>query len=260
MKCLSVITSRNNDNIKFASSLFFKREREESGKFLIEGIRIFCDAVKSGVPIDSLFVTEKALNKYNNIFNQYCNSINGYTLITESVAEKLSDTKTPQGVFCVCKAIKKPLDINPTGLYILTDNIQNPDNLGAIVRTAEALGFNGIFISGGCDIYSPKAMRASMGGLLRFPVEYISDNVTLITKLKYSGIRVCATVPDPEATDITTFGLKTGVCLVIGNEGNGISDSVLSACSDILTIKMRGNAESLNASAASSIAMWEICR
>lgn len=260
MNCIAEITSRNNDKIKFAASLSDKREREVYGCFLVEGIRLFKDAVESGLKIETLFLTQKALDKYSDIILSVDCNIEGYILISDSVAEKLSDTKTPQGVFCVCKAEKKPLDINPSGLYILTDNIQNPDNLGAIVRSAEALGFNGIFVSGGCDEYSPKAIRASMGGLLRFPVQHCDDCLSVIEKLKSTGVRVCATVPDSSAQDITTFEFRQGVCLVIGNEGNGISSSVLEKCTDRLTIRMRGNAESLNASAASTIAMWELCR
>lgn len=260
LKIIGEITSRTNEKIKKAYSLLNGRERRETGLFLIEGIRLVVDAALSGVEIKTLFATEAALEKFRDELSSCENTLPGCFIISEHICEKLSDTKNPQGIFAVCRIPENKIISKPDGLYIVTDNIQNPDNLGAIVRTAEALGMDGLYIIGGCDIYSPKAIRASMGGLLRFPVSVVTDEIEFLNSMKAEGFRLCATVPDASAQDITKCGIHSSACLIIGNEGNGISDNVLSICTDFLTIPMKGKAESLNASTAAAIAIWELCR
>ena len=135
------------------------------------------------------------------------------------------------------------------------DSVQNPNNLGAVIRTAEALGIDGIIISGGCDIYNPKALRASMGSVFRMPVTVAKSLPQKIEECKKLGIRTFASVVSGDATDFS----KGGIC-VIGNEGNGVSVETQNACDEKVTIVMKGRAESLNAAEASSIIMWEMTK
>ena len=228
---MEIITSKTNPRVKSAAALLDRRERKKTGLFLLEGARLCADAARNGVTVETLFLTEAA-------------------------AEKLSDTKNSQHVFCVCRKKKDRLTTDPRGLYVFLDNVQNPDNLGAVSRTAEALGFDGLILSGGCEADSPKALRASMGALLRFPVTAVEDGAAWLAARRAEGMRLLATVPDRAADDITQLKLTSGAVLVIGNEGSGVSDETLRLCTDRVTIPMAGKAESLNAAAAAAISMF----
>jgi TrmH family RNA methyltransferase len=132
--------------------------------------------------------------------------------------------------------------------------------LGAICRTAHALGITGVLISGGVDIYSPKVQRASMGSMLKIPVIQIDEIRQFIEELKLKKMRVYASTPNDGALDINKADFKNGTVCVIGNEANGVSESTQDICDGLITVKMKGKAESLNASSAASIIMWEMMR
>ncbi len=257
------ITSRNNEKIKNAVKLCTdSSERKKSGLFFLEGLRLCCDAVKNSVKPEIVFVTESAICKYSNELAVLLDSAKESYVITQEIALKLSDTKNPQGVFCVCKTLDKKNNIdkmNYNGIYIALENIQTPLNLGAAARTAEAFGLDGILISGGCDIYNPKALRAAMGALLRIDVFYTDDMGEALKHCNEKGMKTYAAVPDSSAVSVTEMDRSGGIICAIGNEGNGLSDKTVSACTKI-TIPMRGKAESLNAAAAASVIMWEMTR
>lgn len=257
---MEILASRNNPAVKAAVSLKETSGRRKTGLFLLEGARLCYDAAVNGVEITEFFITEKAAEKYGKEYLLIKENAQKIYLISESVAEKLSDTKNSQQVFAVCRENKTFTEINYQGMYVFTDNIQNPDNLGAVVRTAEALGADGIIVNSGCDIYSPKALRASMGGLLRFPVIKADDSKELLTRLKNNGMKIFSSVVSKEAKDICTVDEKGGAVLIIGNEGNGVSEEILSLSTDTVTIPMKGKAESLNASAAATILIWEFMK
>ncbi|MCD7774812.1 MAG: RNA methyltransferase, partial [Clostridiales bacterium] len=184
-------------------------------------------------------------------------------LITEEISEKLYDKKSPQGVFCICKTLDKNLNIykiNYNGIYAAFEEIQTPGNLGAAARTAEALGLDGLIVSGGCDIYNPKAQRSAMGSLLRLDVIRTENLPEFLMKCSEKGMKTYAAVPDKNALPVTEIDKSGGLVAVIGNEGNGLTDETIKACSGRITIPMRGRAESLNAGAAASIIMWEMVR
>ena len=145
-------------------------------------------------------------------------------------------------------------------LIVILDGVSNPHNLGAIARSAEALGIAGLLAYNCCDVYNPKALRASMGSLLRLPVTVSHDLREDLLLYKAEGFQVLGTVPVDTAAKITeTHFTKSSIC-VIGNEGNGISQGVKQVCDDLVTIPMKGRAESLNASVAAAITMWEMMR
>lgn len=254
------ITSRNNPSVKAAAALKELRERKSTGLFLLEGARLCKDAALNGVRITQFFITEKAREKYLAEYELLSEKAERSFLVPESVAEKLSDTKNSQGFFAVCRQPDLSPGIDPQGMYVFTDNVQNPDNMGAIVRTAEAMGADGIIVNSGCDIYSPKALRASMGALLRFPVIRTDAPEELLPECKSKNMKIFASVVDADACDVTKASKDGGCILIIGNEGNGISEETLSLATHRITIPMKGKAESLNASAAATVLIWEFMK
>ena len=259
---MELITSKTNDKIKYAiklrdSSAF----RREENSFFIESARLVKDAALSGAEIKMLFVTEESQEKYAEYISDILKSTKKAFVITKEIAEKMSDTKSTQGVFAVVSMLDKFANISKIkyyGKYIALEEISNPSNFGAICRTAEAVGLDGIIIKGGCDIYNPKVQRAAMGALFRLDVVTVENLEELFTSLE-GKMKIYGSVPDSSATKITEIDKTDGMICVIGNEGNGISDYVKQN-STLVTIPMNGYAESLNAAAAATIIMWEMVR
>ncbi len=236
--------------------------RKSEGLFFIEGARLCADASLSSVAIKELYVTESAIVKYSDYINTIENRAERTFVVSDEVAEKLGDTKNPQGVFCVCKMLDKNINIGKikyNGKYIALENVTNPSNFGAVVRTAEAVGLDGVIVSGGCDIYNPKSQRAAMGSLFRLNVIQVDNLPDFLSNLRENGMKVYAGVPDSSALKITEADMTGGVVSIIGNEGNGITEETC-AVSTPVTIPMQGRAESLNAAAAASILIWEMMR
>ena len=256
-----IITAKNNPKIKEVKALLnSSKDRKNSGLFVLEGVRLCADAIRSGAKIQSVFCTEICMEKYADDILMLKNNCEDFYNVSNDVLKSISDTVTPQGVVCTVYMGTKKLEYAKGKKYIALDTIQNPDNLGAISRTAEALGIDGLIVCGGCDIYNPKALRASMGSLLRLPVKVCESLTKELEEVKNMGMKTYATVPDRNANDITKTDFSEGAVCVIGNEGNGVSDAVINCCDEKITIKMLGRAESLNAAAAASITMWELVK
>lgn len=256
-----VINAKNNPKIKEVKSLLTSsKDRKNSGLFVVEGVRLCCDALLSGCEIQAVFCTENCAEKYGEEIASLRDGCKSFYTVSNDVIKTISDTVTPQGIVCTVKMKQNSFEYEKGKKYIALDTIQNPDNLGAISRTAEALGLDGMVIYGGCDIYNPKALRASMGALFRLPVHICSDLEREIEICKNLGIDVLATVPDRDAKNVITVDFSKGAMCIIGNEGNGVSKEIIEKSSDRITIKMDGRAESLNANAAASIIMWEMTR
>lgn len=255
------ITAKDNKNIKNIAKLLTKSKyRKEQGLFVVEGIRLCTDAVRSGAAIDTFICTEEAVNKYPEAVNELeTNSRNSF-VVTSGIFSVLSDTKTPQGVICVVKALdNKPQFDKINNKYVLLQNMQDPSNLGAVLRSADALGFSGVILSKDCcDIYSPKVCRASMGAIFRVPFMICDDECEFIREFNIKGKSYAAVVRG--GTSITEFKYDETSLICIGNEGNGLTDDLVKVCNYSVTIPMKGNAESLNAAAAAGIIMWEMIR
>jgi RNA methyltransferase, TrmH family len=256
------ITARNNDKIKYAVQLSTSSsKRRETGEFFLEGARLCSDAAKTGVQFVRAFFTASALEKYSDYIADITDVCSECYEISNEVAAKLSDTGSSQGVFCVCKSgnsILNSIDFN--GKYLALENIQDPSNLGAISRSAEALGLTGLIVSGGCDIYNPKALRAAMGSSLRIKITITENLPELLKKCENSGMLTLASVPNPGAEDIRSIDFTKGTIICIGNEGNGLTAETINTCKKQVTIPMDGRAESFNASAAAAILAWELKR
>lgn len=259
MSDFKVITSKENSLIKLISSLQSSaKSRKNEGLFVLEGLRICSDAYENGIRFDKLIISESAWEKYSEIVALFSAASRECYRITDSLFQKISDTKSPQGIIALVKAPESYPEIDSRGRYIALENIADPSNLGAIARTAEALGVSGIIMSkDSCDPYAPKSLRASMGTLLRLPIIILDD---FATDIKNLPLKTYACVVDSDAERITDISFTDGSVLIIGNEANGITAETKNSAYKRITIPMNGKAESLNAAVAAAIAMWEMIK
>lgn len=260
MRAFNIITSRENPLIKLVAALQVSSEkRRRNGLFVLEGLRICKDACDNGIRFDKLIVSDAAAEKYAADTEKFSLISDECYKIPDSLFKKISDTKTPQGIIAVAKMpVTGFYGIDKNGKYIALENVADPSNLGAVSRTAEALGVNGIILSSdGCDPYSPKALRASMGTLLRVPV-FVTESFA--ETLKSTGLKRYACVVDKTAESIKKQSFENGSVVMIGNEANGLTDSAKQSADVLVTIPMTGRAESLNAAAAAAIAIWEMMK
>lgn len=257
------ITSKDNPLIKHINKLKKSpKYRGEQGEFLAEGARICKDAFLSNAKISALIINEDILDKYSELISEIENVCDKTYVLSKSLFKEISDTKNPQGLICVIKALDNLTlfdKIKSNGKFLALENIQDPSNLGTILRTAEALGVSGVILTDDCcDIYSPKVVRGSMGAVFRLPfiaVESMKDYIE-----NNNHINFYASVVDNGAEKLTDFRFEEPCVLLIGNEGNGLKKSTVDLCDEKLTIPMNGRAESLNASAAAAILIWEMVK
>ena len=254
-----MITSTSNAQVKRLLQLQKKsKARNEEKVFLVEGIRMFSEVPKERV--EKVYVSESFYNKKKSEirFSEYQTEI-----LSDTVFEYVSDTKTPQGILCIVKqreaAWKELLDL-PNPHFIVLDNLQDPGNLGTIVRTAEGAGVDAIFMSKDTvDIYNPKVIRSTMGSIYRMPCVYVEDIIALLEEFKKKGIHSYAThLAGKNSYDQENY--KGGTAILIGNEGNGLRDEVSEAADIWVKIPMLGQVESLNAAIAASVMMFEVAR
>ncbi len=258
MSVLVEITSKDNPKIqKIAKLQTSARYRKETGLFAVEGLRVCDDCVDNGVEIEMLVIADGFYNIKKNTLEKYISVAKETIIVKDYLFEKIADTKNPQGILAVGKTPKNTaLSIKSNGRYIALENIADPSNLGAISRTAEAIGIDGIIVSAtGCDPYSPKVLRASMGTVLRMNI-IIAEEFT--DTLKNSGLKLYGCVVKG-GKDIRKAEFCDGSIVIIGNEANGLTEEV-KQISENITIPMSGSAESLNAAAAAAIALWELKR
>ncbi len=261
---METITSVKNERVKAAAKLVSSaKARREQGLFVLEGLRLCMDVVRSDLRCAELFVSEEFCEKHAVEFEALSAVSDEVFLVNDAVLEKLSDTKTPQGVCAVVRMPAGGASLFDAGAsdakLLLLENVQAPANLGASARTAEARGLSGLLVSGGCDVWSPKALRASMGALLRLGVEEV-DAVEAIRTAAAAGFATYASTPDAGAVPVTDADFSGPALVVVGNEANGVTAETMEACAARVTIPMAGRAESLNAAAAGAILMWEMCR
>lgn len=260
------IISTSNEQIKHLKKLHAKKYRAEYKQYLIEGIKIIEEAYKSGKNILKLFVCYEKLEK-NGINKEKIYELlssNNYEVatISENVLEYISDTETPQGIVALMPIEDNSIDLGSKNLLIL-DNIQDTGNMGTILRTASAFGFNNIIVtSGSCDIYNPKVIRGSMGNIYKLNIKILGTNEKLsdiISDIKSNNYTIYTTeVENSKSIYDTEF--KGKICIVFGNEANGVSDFLKQSADISITIPMRNDTESLNVSIATGIILSEVNR
>lgn len=254
-----MITSTSNAQVKHLLQLQKKsKARNEEKVFLVEGIRMFVEVPVERV--EKVYVSETFYNKKKDEINFADYKME---ILSDTVFQYVSDTKTPQGILCVVKQKeynwKKLLETkNPH--FMVLDNLQDPGNLGTIVRTAEGAGVDAVFMSKDTvDIYNPKVIRSTMGSIYRMPVVYVEDLIALLEAFKAKGIKsYAAHLEGKNSYDQESY--ETGTAILIGNEGNGLRDEVSEKADIWVRIPMEGQVESLNAAIAASILMFEVAR
>lgn len=259
------IQSRNNQLITEINKLKDKKERTEKGLFLFEGKKLFSEAVGSGVELKYVFATEKNVGFCKELIKEKdCRLIE----VSDSVYEKLSEEKSPDGIICVAKTIDKLHDfatiyintLEPKKRLILS-SLRDPGNLGTIIRTCAAFSIDEIILSSDCaDIYNMKTIRASMGAIFKTKITVVCDLKSSILNLRKNGFLVYATNLDKTSQNICEMDICDRCVFVIGNEGHGLSEEIIGACTGSVIIPMSGKTESLNASVAASIIVWEMYR
>lgn len=256
------ITSRDNRIIKeYRHLLSGAAYRRETGLFAIEGARLCEDAVRSRIAIEVALFSVRAREQYGEIVQTVERVAAQSFDIPDTLARQLGDTDSPQGIFCICRMPSLNGTLTPNGVYAALERIRDPGNLGTMIRSAEALGLDGILLSDGCcDPFSPKVLRSSMGGVFRLPLFAVGDLAASLPTLHTQGFRSFACVVDPSAAPVQDVSFGKGSICVIGNEGNGLTAETVSACTQRITIPMAGRAESLNASMAAGIIFWEMMR
>ncbi len=257
------IVSKDNERIKLLAKLQkSRRTREESGTFVAEGVRLAREVLAGGLAVRQAFATEAAAGRYAAVWEALCQKAQEAFWLAESLEEKISDVRSPQGIYCICDIPRPaPQDMVCAGKLLALDRLQDPGNLGTILRTADAFGAGGVILGGQCaDCFSPKVVRSTMGSVFRLPVWQVEDLARTLLDLRREGFVCFGAALDETARRLGEVVFPARTVAVIGNEGNGISPQVLAACQQTLYIPMKGKAESLNAGVAASLILWEMCR
>lgn len=258
-----VIRSKDNPKIKlFRKLMTSKKERYRYKLFVLEGSRLVFDAVKSGAGIRQIFFTQSAAEKYGNEIEKLPEDIK-LSIISDETGNYISATEHTQGVFAQCSFSDNTSvsgKLKSCGKYAVLYKLQDPGNAGMIIRTADALGLDGVIFCESCDVYNPKAVRATMGSMFRVPVYRDINGDELFSALSDAQIESFAAVVDSDAKDVKKTDFSRGAAVFIGNEGNGLDREITAKCGKRITIKMNGNTESLNAAMAAGIIMWELMR
>ena len=249
------ITSRENAKIKYAcrlsSSAAFRRSE---GRFLAEG-RKLCPELARGAQLETLFYTEDAMARCPEL----ADLPGEHYLVEDHVADKLADVGTHQGVFGVFRTPVHTLDeVHTGGRYLALERVQDPGNVGTLLRSAAAFGFDGVLLSDGCaSVWAPKTLRASMGAAVRIPVIEAGAMPQAVAQLRAKGITcLAAALYQSQPLSAAQSGCPGGVCVVIGSEGQGLTDETIAACTSTVRIPMTDRVESLNAGIAGSILLW----
>lgn len=258
-----MITSRTNQKVKqVAQWQTNAKDRKSAGIFLVEGFKMYEEAPIEN--ISEVYVSEKALERakeQQSVWDRLCRT--GYETVASDVFCRMSDTQSPQGILCVMKrheyGLEQLLQVRAPMLAVL-ENLQDPGNLGTIIRTGEGAGITGVIMSRETvDIYNPKTIRATMGSVYRVPFVCVEDLRETVKLLRQRGIRSYAAHLDGEKY-YDGLSFREGTAFLIGNEGNGLSQELAGLADEYVKIPMEGQVESLNASVAAALLMYEAHR
>lgn len=258
-----MITSFANTKVKQVVAWKTKsKERKKDNIFLTEGMKMFEEAPEAA--IKEIYVIEEVLQNFDRQSEVYKKLERvGYETVSKEVFGKMSDTQTPQGILTVLERPDYKLDEllkQQKPLFVILEDLQDPGNLGTIVRTGEGAGVTAVLMTKNTvDIYNPKTIRATMGSVYRVPFVYVDDIQDTIKSLHNAGIKTYAAHLKGE-NYYDSFSFKEGTAFLIGNEGNGLKQSTADLADFYLKIPMEGQVESLNAAIATSLLMYEVHR
>lgn len=254
------IASASNDRIKEIKKLIKSAAyRREKGLYVVEGIRMFREIPRE--LIESVYVSE---GNYMKLKDQILSVVDESEIIfvADHVFSSMSDTNTPQGVLATVRMNKVLLDDlldDKNSFVLIAERLQDPGNLGTIVRTAEGAGATGIILSNDCvDLYNPKVIRSTMGSIFRVPVYVAVDLEETIEQLKDRN--VCIYGAHLDGNEFYNEDFKEACGFLIGNEGNGLTEAISSKADKLIRIPMCGKVESLNAATSVAVISYEVLR
>ena len=267
-----VIRSNQNQYVSLVRGLSTKKNREENKLFRFDGIKLTCEAIAKGVQLEMLVLREGA----ENAVQQKARELYGIELVgldcrvltvSADIFDKLTEEMSPEGVISIAK-YQIGMHVDRESTYdgaeydgekiLLLESVRDPQNVGAIIRVAAAFGVDRIIMSrDSADIYNSKAIRASMGTVFGIRVDRYTDICDAVSLLRAQGRRVFASALDRDAVKLGSFDKKASDCVIIGNEGHGLSDSTIGVCDKTVFIPMAEDVESLNAATAAAVLVWE---
>ena len=253
---MQALTSLQNPLVQAARRLRDKSERDRTGAFLCEGEHMAGEAIACAPErVETVFVDER--RDFAALLDRLPFDTPVYA-VPERVLAAISQVKTPQGIAAVVRQPARATLETVGDRLVLLENVQDPGNVGTILRTLDAAGFGGCALTPGCaDPYSPKCLRATMGSIFRVPIAFVPDAAEAITALNARGVATIAGVLDGEPF-YQRRSTPERVCVVIGNEGAGVTAATANACSLRYRLPMRGGAESLNAAVAAAVFLYDI--
>ncbi len=284
-----IIVSRQNRRIVELMKLDDRKAREAGHRFRFDGVKLLCEAITRGVEPEAVYLRVGTAERVDARMRELCGK--GLDAVgcpvfgvADDLFSKISEENAPEGVITVAKYLDKchkmstiynrdgncGAHLPDTAPVILLESVRDPLNVGAIIRSAAALGIGGLILSADCaDIYHPKTLRAAMGPLFSLPILRVTDLAGSIRALRAEGRTVLAAALDADALRLgsdearivlTPAPAGRAACAVIGNEGHGLSPAVMDACDRSVYIPMQAGTESLNAGVAAALIMWELCR
>ena len=261
------ISSKSNALVVRMAKLKDKKYRRSEGLFRFDGIKLFGEAVSKSAPLLYVFLMESVSERFKDIVDKCGMDLNVFVL-SDDAFYKLTDEQSPEGIITVCKQLENisyvdeyssAVDVAKNGTIMMLESVRDAGNLGTVIRSARAFGIDALILSSDCaDIYNSKTVRGAMGALFSQKIIVVDDITACIEEIRKNGSRVFAAALLNDAKKLGSFELRRGDAIVIGNEGHGLSSAVMNACDECVFIPMEQGSESLNASIAASICMWEL--
>lgn len=267
------ITSRQNPLVSLACGLVERKIRRREGMFRFDGKKLFREALAAHLPLCAVLLREGNADAILDFVSDL-SAPDGMRVVVlpDTLFDRISEENAPEGVICISKTLDKihkivtidksapNNDVIPAGKTLLLESVRDPGNLGTIIRSASAFGVKNLVISSDCaDLYNPRTLRAAMGTLFSQNVFIAEDLVDVIAMLRTRG-RVFAAALCEDAARLGEVSFGENDAALVGNEGHGLSEAALAACTDRLFIPMESGVESLNAGVAASVILWEFCR
>ena len=261
------ISSKSNSLIVRIAKLKDKKYRRAEGLFRFDGIKLFEEAVSSGAPVEYVFIKESASERFKDAVEK-SNVRCCLYIVSDDAFSKLTDELAPEGIITVCReleGVRKANDYTKLSKEIsgrtvlMLESVRDAGNMGTIIRSARAFGIDVLVVSSDCaDVYNSKTVRGAMGALFTQEIVAVESVADAVRALRVGGVRVFAAALERDARRLGSFELERGDVILVGNEGHGLSKEAIDACNECLYIPMEQGSESLNASIAASVCMWEI--
>lgn len=253
------IESKDNNLFKYIKKLKERKFRDKEGLFILEGFRLIEEAIKASMEIEHIIIAKDFEKRFEDFYLKNNDLKAKINILSNNLFMQIASTENPQGIIAIVKK-KNNKNTLDGDFYLICDKVQDPGNLGTIIRTAHAAGVNGIILTKGTvDIYNDKTIRSTMGSIFYIPIFYDDENYRIIRLLKEDGFNLVATSL-AESKNFFEEDLRGKTILAVGNEGNGISDELFELADKKVKIPMPGGAESLNVSIATSIILFEKVR